>query len=88
MISIFGIYLRVHHHDATLFSDMAITWVLQMGVSIAARNYELNTETPFQTSDFLNLQPVVKHSVPVCSQARDLMESGKTRLAEVGKIFI
>ncbi|XP_078438775.1 tetratricopeptide repeat (TPR)-containing protein isoform X2 [Wolffia australiana] len=54
----------------------------KVGISIAARKYDLDTETPFQITDILNLQPVVKHSVPVCSQARDLMESGKSRLAE------
>lgn len=31
----------------------------------------------------MNLEPVVKHSVPVCTEARDLMEAGKARLAEV-----
>ncbi|XP_077210396.1 clustered mitochondria protein-like isoform X2 [Tasmannia lanceolata] len=54
----------------------------KVGIAIAARKYDLDTATPFQTSDILNLQPVVKHSVPVCSEARDLVETGKTRLVE------
>ncbi|MQL94255.1 hypothetical protein Taro_026906 [Colocasia esculenta] len=54
----------------------------KVGVSIAARKYDVHAEIPFQTSDILNLQPVVKHSVPLCSEARDLMEAGKLRLAE------
>ncbi|KAJ4978102.1 hypothetical protein NE237_008882 [Protea cynaroides] len=54
----------------------------KVGITIAARKYELDAATPFQVSDILNLQPVVKHSVPVCSEARDLVETGKIRLAE------
>ncbi|RWV87882.1 hypothetical protein BHE74_00045012 [Ensete ventricosum] len=56
---------------------------LKVGITIAARKYDLNASLPFQTSDILNLQPVVKHSVPICSEAENLMESGKARLAEV-----
>ncbi|KDP43431.1 hypothetical protein JCGZ_16718 [Jatropha curcas] len=55
---------------------------LKVGVSVAARKYDLNAATPFQTSDILDLQPVVKHSVPVCSEAKDLVETGKVQLAE------
>ncbi|XP_077254113.1 clustered mitochondria protein-like [Tasmannia lanceolata] len=54
----------------------------KVGIAIAARRYDLDAATPFQTSDILNLQPVVKHSVPVCSEAKDLVETGKVRLAE------
>ncbi|KAK9157001.1 hypothetical protein Scep_003575 [Stephania cephalantha] len=54
----------------------------KVGITIAARKYDLNVEAPFQTSDILNLQPVVKHSVPVCLEAKDLVETGKARLAE------
>lgn len=54
-----------------------------MGITIAARRYDLNSAAPFQISDILNLQPVVKHSVPVCSEAKDLVETGKIQLAEV-----
>ncbi|KAJ4850623.1 hypothetical protein Tsubulata_022193 [Turnera subulata] len=52
------------------------------GVSIAARKYDLNATTPFQLSDILDLRPVVKHSVPVCSEAKHLVETGKVQLAE------
>ncbi|KAL4198222.1 hypothetical protein AMTRI_Chr03g139130 [Amborella trichopoda] len=54
----------------------------KVGVAIAARKYDLDAAVPFHSSDILNLQPVVKHSVPVCSEARDLVETGKVRLAE------
>ncbi|XP_048329363.2 clustered mitochondria protein isoform X1 [Ziziphus jujuba] len=54
----------------------------KVGITIAARRYDLNSTAPFQTSDVLNLQPVVKHSVPVCSEAKDLVETGKVQLAE------
>jgi protein TIF31 len=54
-----------------------------MGITIAARKYDLQASSPFQASDILNLQPVVKHSIPVCTEAGDLMEAGKIRLAEV-----
>ncbi|KAL5549761.1 hypothetical protein UlMin_004992 [Ulmus minor] len=52
------------------------------GITVAARKYDLNSATPFQTLDILNLQPVVKHSVPVCSEAKELVEAGKIQLAE------
>uniref|UniRef100_A0A5B6Z148 Clustered mitochondria protein homolog n=1 Tax=Davidia involucrata TaxID=16924 RepID=A0A5B6Z148_DAVIN len=54
----------------------------KVGVTIAARKYDLDAVAPFQTSDILNLQPVVKHSIPVCSEAKDLVETGKIQLAE------
>ncbi|KAB2017708.1 hypothetical protein ES319_D08G181400v1 [Gossypium barbadense] len=55
----------------------------KVGITIAARKYDFNTAMPFHTSDILNLQPVVKHSVPVCSEAKDLVEMGKVQLVEV-----
>ncbi|XP_044489464.1 clustered mitochondria protein-like isoform X2 [Mangifera indica] len=54
----------------------------KVGISIAARKYDFNAAAPFQTSDILNLQPVVKHSVPVCSEAKNLVEMGKAQLSE------
>lgn len=54
----------------------------KVGITIAARKYDLNSAMPFQTSDIIDLQPVVKHSVPVCSEAKDLVEMGKVQLAE------
>lgn len=54
-----------------------------MGITIAARKYDLNAAMPFQLSDILNIQPVVKHSVPLCSEAKDIVETGKVQLAEV-----
>ncbi|PRQ38151.1 putative clustered mitochondria protein [Rosa chinensis] len=54
----------------------------KVGITIAARRYDLKSAAPFEISDILNLQPVVKHSVPVCSEAKDLVETGKIQLAE------
>ncbi|AEE78901.1 tetratricopeptide repeat (TPR)-containing protein [Arabidopsis thaliana] len=54
----------------------------EVGVSIAARKYDFSANTPFETSDILDLRPVIKHSVPVCSEAKDLVEMGKVQLAE------
>ncbi|MED6210895.1 hypothetical protein PIB30_068406, partial [Stylosanthes scabra] len=54
----------------------------KVGISVAARRYDLNSATPFQTSDVLDLCPVVKHSVPTCSEAKELVETGKLQLAE------
>lgn len=67
---------------STLF-DTFIWWFSQVGIVIAARKYDLDVVAPFSTSDFLDLQPVVKHSIPVCSEAKDLVETGKVQLAEV-----
>ncbi|XP_076893132.1 clustered mitochondria protein-like [Bidens hawaiensis] len=55
---------------------------LKVGVAVAAKKYDLSAGTPFQTSDILNLQPVVKHSIPVCQEAKQLVETGKVQLAE------
>ncbi|KAG0449031.1 hypothetical protein HPP92_027514 [Vanilla planifolia] len=54
----------------------------KVGITIAARKYDLDAASPFQNLDILNLQPVVKHSVPLCLEAKNLIEAGKTRLAE------
>jgi protein TIF31 len=55
----------------------------KVGITIAARKYNLDASTPFEALDILNLQPVVKHSVPTCTDAKNLMEAGKVRMAEV-----
>ncbi|PSS24481.1 Clustered mitochondria protein [Actinidia chinensis var. chinensis] len=54
----------------------------KVGISIAAHKYDLDAAAPFQISDILDLRPVVKHSIPVCSETRDLVETGKVQLAE------
>uniref|UniRef100_A0ACD5YRT8 Uncharacterized protein n=1 Tax=Avena sativa TaxID=4498 RepID=A0ACD5YRT8_AVESA len=54
----------------------------KVGITIVARKYDLDSAAPFQDSDILNLQPIVKHSVPTCTDARKLMEAGKIRMAE------
>ncbi|TKY49558.1 Clustered mitochondria protein [Spatholobus suberectus] len=55
---------------------------LKVGITVAAHKYDLSSATPFQTSDVLDLRPVVKHSVPACSEAKELVETGKLQLAE------
>lgn len=62
---------------------MGFTVLFQAGITIAARRYDLSSAAPFQTSDVLDLRPVVKHSVPACSEAKELVETGKLQLAEV-----
>ncbi|KFK23582.1 hypothetical protein AALP_AAs60056U000100, partial [Arabis alpina] len=57
----------------------------KVGISIAARKYDFSAITPFETSDILDLRPVIKHSVPVCSEAKDLAEMRKVQLAEIRK---
>ncbi|KAF8009776.1 hypothetical protein BT93_J0694 [Corymbia citriodora subsp. variegata] len=54
----------------------------KIGISIAARKYDFSAALPFQTSDILDIQPVVKHSIPVSTEAKDLVELGKVQLAE------
>ncbi|KAF7824516.1 clustered mitochondria protein [Senna tora] len=54
----------------------------KVGITIAARKYDFNSTAPFQISDVLDLRPVVKHSVPLCSEAKELVETGKLQLAE------
>ncbi|XP_051145536.1 clustered mitochondria protein-like isoform X2 [Andrographis paniculata] len=54
----------------------------KVGITIAARKYDFDASSPFQASDILNIQPVVKHAIPVCSEAKDLIETGKIQLAE------
>jgi hypothetical protein len=54
-----------------------------MGVALSARTYSFDADVPFETSDIVDLQAVVKHLSPVCGDARDLLESGKVRLAQV-----
>lgn len=59
----------------------------QVGVTIAAHKYDLNSTTPFQTSDILDLRPVVKHSIPVSAEVKGLVETGKLHLDEVITMF-
>uniref|UniRef100_A0A1J3FQ72 Clustered mitochondria protein homolog n=1 Tax=Noccaea caerulescens TaxID=107243 RepID=A0A1J3FQ72_NOCCA len=54
----------------------------KVGISVAARRYDFGSASPFETSDILDIRPVIKHSVPVCSEAKDLVEMGKAQLAE------
>ncbi|RDX61659.1 Clustered mitochondria protein, partial [Mucuna pruriens] len=56
---------------------------LKVGITVVARKYDLSSATPFQASDVLDLRTVVKHSVPSCSEAKELVETGKLQLAEV-----
>ncbi|KAK7317301.1 hypothetical protein RJT34_01403 [Clitoria ternatea] len=56
---------------------------LKVGITLAAHKYDLDSTTPFQTSDILGLWPIVKHSIPVSSEAKELVETGKLQFAEV-----
>ena len=55
---------------------------------MAARVYDLNAASPFQITDILDLHAVVKHSVPMCADSRELLENGKVKLAEVSSPVI
>jgi len=59
-----------------------------VGVTIAAHKYDLNSTAPFQTSDILDLHPIVKHSIPVSAEAKGLVETGKLQFAEVITIVL
>lgn len=61
--------------------------VNQVGISVAARKYDFGATSPFDATDVLDLRAVVKHSVPVCSEAKNLVEMGKVQLAEVFMLF-
>ncbi|KAF8099761.1 hypothetical protein N665_0237s0016 [Sinapis alba] len=54
----------------------------KVGISVAARKYDFGAASPFDASDVLDLRAVVKHSVPLCSEAKNLVEMGKVQLAE------
>ncbi|CAH2064335.1 unnamed protein product, partial [Thlaspi arvense] len=54
----------------------------KVGISVAARKYDFGATSPFDASDVLDLRAVIKHSVPVCSEAKNLVEMGKVQLAE------
>ncbi|XP_040860811.1 clustered mitochondria protein-like isoform X7 [Glycine max] len=49
---------------------------------VLAHKYDLNSTAPFQTSDILDLHPIVKHSIPVSAEAKGLVETGKLQFAE------
>ncbi|ESQ45291.1 hypothetical protein EUTSA_v10010065mg [Eutrema salsugineum] len=54
----------------------------KVGISVAARKYDFSASSPFEASDVLDLRAVIKHSVPVCSEAKNLVEMGKLQLSE------
>ncbi|KAL1300799.1 clustered mitochondria protein isoform X1 [Arachis hypogaea] len=53
----------------------------KVGITVASRKYDLNSTTPFQPSDILDLCPVVRHSVPVCSDAKKLTDAAKSHMS-------
>jgi hypothetical protein len=55
---------------------------LQMGISIAAWDYDFDVLDPLKPEDILELHPMVKHTDPTSSEARNLLEAGKQRLGE------
>ncbi|KAG4990897.1 hypothetical protein JHK87_024354 [Glycine soja] len=57
-------------------------------ISVISHKYDLNSTAPFQTSDILDLHPIVKHSIPVSAEAKGLVETGKLQFAEVITIVL
>jgi hypothetical protein len=60
---------------------------LQMGISIAARDYDFDVLDPLKPEDILELHPMVKHTDPTSSEAKNLLEAGKQRLGEAVRTF-
>eukprot|EP00850_Spirogloea_muscicola_P020632 SM000222S06973 [mRNA] locus=s222:140907:151145:+ [translate_table: standard] len=54
----------------------------KLGVTMAARDYDFSKEDPLALSDVQDLQPTVKHAIPVCKDARQLVEQGRKCLNE------
>jgi len=54
----------------------------KMGIKIVSKEFDFNSEIPFQTEDILDLYPVVKHSRPKTQDGHELLESGVSYLAQ------
>eukprot|EP00245_Coleochaete_scutata_P017072 TRINITY_DN81_c0_g1_i1.p1 TRINITY_DN81_c0_g1~~TRINITY_DN81_c0_g1_i1.p1 ORF type:complete len:1555 (-),score=405.34 TRINITY_DN81_c0_g1_i1:386-4762(-) len=57
---------------------------LKLGLTMAARPYNLDSERPFEPSDLLDMQPVAKYAWPVSKDAQVNMEAAKVLLTQVG----
>eukprot|EP00271_Cylindrocystis_brebissonii_P000725 TRINITY_DN10955_c0_g1_i1.p1 TRINITY_DN10955_c0_g1~~TRINITY_DN10955_c0_g1_i1.p1 ORF type:complete len:1987 (+),score=538.25 TRINITY_DN10955_c0_g1_i1:283-6243(+) len=57
---------------------------LKMGVVIAARDYDLETEAPLALDDIQDMIPVVKCTTPVSQDVQKLLDRGKHLMTEVG----
>eukprot|EP00698_Gefionella_okellyi_P005154 TRINITY_DN1472_c0_g1_i1.p1 TRINITY_DN1472_c0_g1~~TRINITY_DN1472_c0_g1_i1.p1 ORF type:complete len:591 (+),score=164.41 TRINITY_DN1472_c0_g1_i1:204-1775(+) len=53
---------------------------LKTGIKIRTRDYAFSTAAPFTASDILDLQPVVKHVVPVPSDGYRLLSAGREQM--------
>jgi protein TIF31 len=53
---------------------------IKVGLKILLKDYNFDSDSPFEVSDILSLEPKIKHSLPVCSTAKNLLEVGKQQL--------
>lgn len=56
------------------------SFCLKVGLRISSREYSFGRLNPFSVDDIQGLEPVVKHSVPVSTTAKGLLEVGKKQL--------
>eukprot|EP01102_Stenamoeba_stenopodia_P011896 TRINITY_DN3690_c0_g1_i2.p1 TRINITY_DN3690_c0_g1~~TRINITY_DN3690_c0_g1_i2.p1 ORF type:complete len:1154 (-),score=336.56 TRINITY_DN3690_c0_g1_i2:321-3782(-) len=55
---------------------------LKVGVTVDAKDYNFSSDSPFQPHDILDLFPVVKHTNPRSFDGVELLEAGKSFLAQ------
>ncbi|CAI5968299.1 unnamed protein product [Closterium sp. NIES-65] len=56
----------------------------QMGIVLAARDYNLECDVPIAIADVCDLLPQVKFASPACSDAQKLLEKGKSLVHKPG----
>lgn len=61
------------------------SFCLRIGLKILCRDYDFSSKTPFQSTDILDLQPIVRHSSADSMSAFKLMEAGREQM-ENGQI--
>ncbi|KAE9608329.1 hypothetical protein Lal_00025831 [Lupinus albus] len=57
----------------------------KVGLELVARDYDMNTESPFRNSDIVSMVPMYKHVACSSADGRTLLESSKTSL-DKGKL--
>ncbi|XP_073011236.1 protein REDUCED CHLOROPLAST COVERAGE 3 [Typha latifolia] len=57
----------------------------KVGLELVARDYDMNSPSPFEKSDIISMVPVYKHKVCSSADGRNLLESSKTAL-DKGKL--
>ncbi|GJW21718.1 ty3-gypsy retrotransposon protein [Tanacetum coccineum] len=62
-----------------LICYIRFSFTYEVGVFVVTKKYKLSAGSPLHTSDILNLnlQPILKHSIPVCQEAKGLIDTGK-----------